>query len=140
MRGPGPGLTAGAVSVGVGAQDRCEEGGVYSVTALGGVQVAPSPAWLQQRLERAGLRAINNVVDITNLVMLELGQPLHAFDSARLQALGGGRLDPAMLDLRPARSGEAFTALDGSEHSLSEEAFVVSYADHAVALAGVMGG
>jgi phenylalanyl-tRNA synthetase beta chain len=104
------------------------------------VQVAPSPAWLQQRLERAGLRAINNVVDITNLVMLELGQPLHAFDSARLQALGGGRLDPAMLDLRPARSGEAFTALDGSEHSLSEEAFVVSYADHAVALAGVMGG
>ncbi|MFM2157783.1 MAG: hypothetical protein RLZZ124_257, partial [Cyanobacteriota bacterium] len=135
-----PTLAAAALPVDTGAQTRIEEGGLYSVTALSGVTVAPSPAWLVQRLERAGLRAINNVVDITNLVMLELGQPLHAFDSARLQALGGGRLDPAMLDLRAARAGEAFTALDGSEHRLNEEAFVVSYADHAVALAGVMGG
>ncbi|MFM7651379.1 MAG: phenylalanine--tRNA ligase subunit beta, partial [Vulcanococcus sp.] len=133
-------LAAKALPVAIAVQNRIEEGGLYSVTALSGVTVGPSPAWLQQRLERAGLRAINNVVDITNLVMLELGQPLHAFDSARLQALGGRRLDPAMLDLRPARSGEAFTALDGSGHSLSEEAFVVSYAEHAVALAGVMGG
>jgi len=134
-----PAVAAAPLPVDTTVQNRIEDGGLYSVTALRGVTVGPSPAWIQQRLERAGLRAINNVVDITNLVMLELGQPLHAFDSERLKTLGGG-LDPARLDLRPARAGEAFTALDGSEHSLSDEAFVVSYADHAVALAGVMGG
>ena len=137
---PAASVEAKPLPVATDVQNRIEEGGLYSVTALTGLTVGPSPAWLQQRLERAGLRAINNVVDITNLVMLELGQPLHAFDSARLQTLGGGRLDPAVLDLRPARAGEGFTALDGSAHSLSDEAFVVSYADHAVALAGVMGG
>jgi len=135
-----PAVAAAPLPVDTTVQNRIEDGGLYSVTALRGVTVGPSPAWIQQRLERAGLRAINNVVDITNLVMLELGQPLHAFDSERLKALGGGRLDPAMLDLRPARAAEPFTALDASEHSLSDEAFVVSYADHAVALAGVMGG
>ena len=135
-----PAVAARPLPVDSAVQSRIEEGGLYSLTALSGLTVAPSPAWLQQRLERAGLRAINNVVDITNLVMLELGQPLHAFDAERLTALGGGRLDPALLDLRPARPAEAFTALDGSDHSLAEEAFVVSYADHAVALAGVMGG
>ena len=134
-----PAVAAAPLPVDTTVQNRIEEGGLYSVTALRGVTVGPSPAWLQQRLERAGLRAINNVVDITNLVMLELGQPLHAFDCERLKDLGGG-LDPARLDLRPARAGEAFTALDGSGHSLSDEAFVVSYADQAVALAGVIGG
>ncbi|MFZ9850697.1 MAG: phenylalanine--tRNA ligase subunit beta, partial [Vulcanococcus sp.] len=137
---PAPTVPAQPLPVAAAVQTRIEEGGLYSVTALSGVSVGPSPAWLQQRLERAGLRAINSVVDVTNLVMLELGQPLHAFDSARLQALAGGRLDPALLDLRPARANEPFTALDGSDHRLAEDALVVSYADHAVALAGVMGG
>jgi len=122
------------------AAARIELGGLFSVTALRNVRVAPSPLWLQQRLERAGLRPINTVVDITNLVMLELGQPLHAFDADRLALLTQGVLDPALLDLRHGRPGEPFTALDGSEHRLTEEAWVVAYGDQPIALAGVIGG
>ena len=120
-------------------QGRIESGGLFSLTALSGLQVAPSPQWLQNRLERAGLRPINNVVDITNLVMLELGQPLHAFDADRLAQLNQGTLSPDLIDLRCGRDGETFIGLDGGEHRLSEEAWVVSYADHPVALAGVIG-
>jgi phenylalanyl-tRNA synthetase beta chain len=129
-----------ALPVPIPVQNRIEAGGLFSVTALSGLQVGPSPQWLQSRLERAGLRPINNVVDITNLVMLEQGQPLHAFDRDRLAALAAGRLDPALLDVRPARPAEPFTGLDGTAHTLSEEALVVGYADHPIALAGVMGG
>ena len=135
-----PAVAAQPLPVDAGAQERIEAGGLFSLTALNGITVAPSPQWLQNRLERAGLRPINTVVDITNLVMLEFGQPLHAFDAAKLAALSGGQADPARLDLRSGRPGEAFKALDGSEHSLSEEAWVVSYADQAIALAGVIGG
>ena len=133
-------VAASPLPVGTDVQDRIEEGGLFSLTALSGVQVGPSPRWLQSRLERAGLRPINNVVDITNLVMLEQGQPLHAFDADRLARLSENQLDPAAIDLRAGRPAEPFTTLDGTEHSLSEEAWVVSYADHAIALAGVMGG
>ena len=133
-------VAASPLPVGTDVQDRIEEGGLFSLTALSGVQVGPSPRWLQSRLERAGLRPINNVVDITNLVMLEQGQPLHAFDADRLARLSENQLDPAAIDLRAGRPAEAFTTLDGTEHSLSEDAWVVSYADHAIALAGVMGG
>ncbi|MDM7958286.1 MAG: phenylalanine--tRNA ligase subunit beta [Synechococcus sp. WH 8007] len=133
-------VAASPLPVGTDVQDRIEEGGLFSLTSLSGVQVGPSPRWLQSRLERAGLRPINNVVDITNLVMLEQGQPLHAFDADRLARLSENQLDPAALDLRAGRPAEAFTTLDGTEHSLSEDAWVVSYADHAIALAGVMGG
>ena len=133
-------VAASPLPVGTDVQDRIEEGGLFSLTALSGVQVGPSPRWLQSRLERAGLRPINNVVDITNLVMLEQGQPLHAFDADRLARLSENQLDPAAIDLRAGRPAEAFTTLDGTEHSLSDEAWVVSYADHAIALAGVMGG
>ena len=135
-----PVVSSEALPVGADVQDRIEDGGLFSLTALSGLKVGPSPRWLQSRLERAGLRPINNVVDITNLVMLEQGQPLHAFDADRLAQLSEGRLDPAAIDLRAGRPGEAFTTLDGSDHSLSEDAWVVSYADHAIALAGVMGG
>ena len=135
-----PAVTASDLPVAAAVQKRIEAGGLFSLTALSDLKVGPSPLWLQQRLERAGLRPINNVVDITNLVMLELGQPLHAFDSDRLADIGSGRLDPAMLDLRPARDGEPFTALDGTTHDLSADALVVSYADEPVALAGVIGG
>jgi phenylalanyl-tRNA synthetase beta chain len=116
-----------------------EAGGLFSVTALGGVRVAPSPPWLRQRLERAGLRSINNVVDVTNLVMLETGQPLHAFDREALARLGDG-LDPASLGVRQARDGERLTTLDGEERALGADALLVTYADHPIALAGVMGG
>lgn len=135
-----PAVVTQALPVPHPVQTRIEAGGLFSVTALSGVQVAPSPPWLQSRLERAGLRPINNVVDITNLVMLEQGQPLHAFDRDRLAALAQAPLDPSLLDVRAARADEAFTGLDGTAHSLTEEALVVGYADHAVALAGVMGG
>ena len=137
---PAPVVAAQPLPVAASVQNRIEAGGLFSVTALSGVNVAPSPQWLQSRLERAGLRPINNVVDITNLVMLEQGQPLHAFDCDRLATLAAARLDPALLDVRPARPAEPFTGLDGTTHTLSEEALVVSYADHAVALAGVIGG
>jgi phenylalanyl-tRNA synthetase beta chain len=117
-----------------------EAGGLFSVTALSGLSVAPSPPWLRQRLERAGVRSINNVVDITNLVMLETGQPLHAFDRQALALLGGGGADPARLGLRQAHGGERLTTLDGEERTLDQEALVVTYADQPIALAGVIGG
>jgi len=135
-----PAVKAEPLPVAAPVQERIEAGGLFSLTALSGIRIAPSPQWLQSRLERAGLRPINNVVDITNLVMLEFGQPLHAFDATKLAALSGGNLDPAQLDLRAGRSDEAFVALDGSEHTLTPEAWVVSYADQAIALAGVIGG
>jgi len=135
-----PAVATQPLPVPAAVQSRIEAGGLFSITALSGVRVGPSPQWLQSRLERAGLRPINTVVDITNLVMLEQGQPLHAFDRDRLAALTAGRLDPALLDVRPARAAEAFTALDGTSHSLSEEALVVGYGEQAVALAGVIGG
>ncbi len=97
-----------------------------------GVRVGPSPAWLQARLHAAGVRPINNVVDVTNYVMLELGQPMHAFDHARLE---GGRLV-----VRRARPNETLVALDGKERALSTEFMVVADASRAQALAGIIGG
>ncbi|MEB3256125.1 MAG: phenylalanine--tRNA ligase subunit beta [Synechococcaceae cyanobacterium] len=132
--------TAQALAPTPAAAAAIEAGGLFSVTALSDVRVAPSPAWLRQRLERAGLRAINNVVDITNLVMLETGQPLHAFDREALARLSGGTAEPSRLGVRAARAGERLTTLDGEERCLSEEALLVTYADQPIALAGVMGG
>ncbi|MFN9658762.1 MAG: phenylalanine--tRNA ligase subunit beta, partial [Cyanobacteriota bacterium] len=102
--------------------------------------VGPSPAWLQTRLTRAGVRPINNVVDLTTLVMLETGQPLHAFDRQSLAERTGGVADPEALGLRQGRAGESFVSLDGETRQLSEEALLVTYADAPIALAGVMGG
>ena len=118
-----------------------EAGGLFSVTTLDDLQVASSPTWLQQRLQKAGIRPINNVVDITNLVMLETGQPLHAFDSKRLAVITGTS-EPQLssLGLRQALDREAFTGLDATEHKLSPEALVVTYGNRPIALAGVMGG
>lgn len=117
-----------------------EQGGLFSVTALEGLRVAPSPGWLKRRLEKAGIRPINNVVDVTNLVMLETGQPLHAFDRDRLAALSGGEARPSALGLRQARPEERFTSLDGEERVLSDVALTVTYGDRPIALAGVIGG
>ena len=135
-----PATTAQPLEASAASQRAMEEGGLFSVTALDGLQVAPSPGWLQRRLEKAGIRPINNVVDITNLVMLETGQPLHAFDQERLAASAGGSLQPAHLGLRQGRPDETLTTLDGEERQLGSDSLVVTCADRPIALAGVMGG
>ena len=96
------------------------------------VRIGPSPAWLVQRLEAAGVRPISNVVDVTNYVMLEMGQPMHAFDLERLR---GPRLV-----IRRAHAGETLTTLDGIERRLDPEVLVIADAERATALGGVMGG
>ena len=96
------------------------------------VRVSPSPAWMAARLEAAGVRPINNVVDVTNYVLLELGHPMHAFD---LDRLAGGELR-----VRPARPGETVRTLDGVERTLRDDMLVIADGARAQAVAGVMGG
>jgi phenylalanyl-tRNA synthetase beta chain len=96
------------------------------------VGVGPSPAWLARRLEAAGVRPINNIVDVTNYVMLAIGQPMHAFDIERLR---GGRLV-----IRRARAGESIRTLDGVDRQLDAEMLVIADAERPVAIGGVMGG
>ncbi len=103
----------------------------YSVRRIRNVKVAASPRWLRERLEMAGLRAINTIVDVTNYVMLETGQPLHAFDAAKVN---GG------VAVRMARKGEKFAALGGREYELGSGSLVIAGPARPVALAGVMGG
>ena len=104
----------------------------YTAHGAREVQVAPSPRWMQNRLRAVGLRPINNVVDVTNYVLMETGQPLHAFDRQRLQ---GNRLR-----VTRAEPGTVFAALDGSRHELSGDDLVIADGAGPVALAGVMGG
>lgn len=104
----------------------------YQALVIKNVTIAPSPAWLQNRLMAAGIRPISNVVDITNYVLLEYGQPLHAFD---FHALATGEIH-----VRRAAEGEAFTTLDGIERTLASEQLVITNGKEPVALAGVMGG
>jgi phenylalanyl-tRNA synthetase beta chain len=104
----------------------------YSARVIRGVRVGPSPAWMVKRLEAVGLRSINNVVDVTNYVLLELGQPLHAFDFDRLE---GKRIV-----VRRALGGERMVAIDGKAYELKPDMLVIADAKHAVAIAGVMGG
>jgi phenylalanyl-tRNA synthetase beta chain len=104
----------------------------YTARMIKGVKIGPSPAWLVKRLEAMGQRSVNNVADITNYVMLEMGQPLHAFD---LQRLRGRRII-----VRAARAGERITTLDGEERDLTPEMLVIADAERPVALAGIKGG
>jgi len=121
--------SAGGVTVGIEDAARC---GRYLGAVVRGVEVKPSPAWLQARLRAVGARPINNVVDATNYVLRELNQPLHAFDLARVR---GGRIG-----VRAARAGERLRTLDGVERALEPAATVITDAEGPVAVAGVMGG
>ena len=123
------GPIAERVSVEIADEDLCSR---YVATLIEDVKLGPSPPWMQERLIAAGMRPINNIVDITNYVMLELGQPLHAFD---FSLLSGGKII-----VRRARPGEKMTTLDGVDHELSPDMLVIADAEGAVALAGVMGG
>lgn len=104
----------------------------YSGRLVEAVRIRPSPAWMQRRLAAAGMRPINNIVDITNYVMLELGQPMHAFDFDRIS---GGEIR-----VRRAREGERFVTLDSKERMLDADMLVIADSAGAVAIAGVMGG
>jgi phenylalanyl-tRNA synthetase beta chain len=109
----------------------------YTARLVRGVKIGPSPDWLRAALEKAGLRSINNVVDVTNYVMLETGQPLHAFDF-RLLAAQASSLPTVVVRL--ARAGEKFVTLDGKEQTLTDQMLLIADETKAVALAGVMGG
>jgi phenylalanyl-tRNA synthetase beta chain len=104
----------------------------YSARVIGEIRVAPSPAWMRARIEACGVRSINNVVDITNYVMLETGQPLHAFDL--------GRLTTRRIVVRTAGERTRFVTLDGIERELVPQDLLICDGDTPVALAGVMGG
>jgi len=104
----------------------------YTAMVIENVKPGPSPKWLADRLKAVGLRPINNIVDVTNFVMMEYGQPLHAFDIARLAG-------PKIV-IRRAKKGEPFAALDGTELKLGTDALVIADAEKPVALAGIMGG
>jgi len=104
----------------------------YAARLIKNVKIGPSPWWLQQRLLAVGMRPISNIVDITNFVMLEYGQPLHAFD---FDKLAGGRIV-----VRRAKFGEKLATLDGVEHQLDSEMLMICDAEKPVAVAGIMGG
>ena len=103
----------------------------FSLRKIDNVNVSPSPQWLRAKLESVGIRSINNIVDISNFVMLELGQPTHAFDSDKLEG---------DINIRLARDGEKFLALDGKSYTLKPDNCVVADQERAVGIGGVMGG
>ncbi|HET8568378.1 MAG TPA: phenylalanine--tRNA ligase subunit beta [Candidatus Limnocylindria bacterium] len=122
-------LDPGLLTVAIEDPSGCRR---FAAAYLEGVRIGPSPAWMQQRLAAAGMRPISNVVDITNYVMLELGQPLHAYDATRLR----GRA----LVARRARHGEHLRTLDGVDRVLRPGDLVIADAERALGLAGIIGG
>ena len=104
----------------------------YAARVVRGITVGPTPAWLRARLEAVGLRSINNIVDVTNYILMEMGQPLHAFDYDRLRQ--------NRIVVRRASAGERFTTLDGVERSLFDDSLLICDGEGPVAIAGIMGG
>ena len=119
----------GLTSVTIEAPDHCPR---YAARVVQGVKIGPSPFWIQDRLRSIGLRAISNVVDVTNFVMMEMGQPLHAFDFDRLAE--------HRIVVRTARTGQVFPTLDGMERTLASDMLMICDGKDPVALAGIMGG
>ncbi len=117
------------LSVAIEAPDLCSR---YAAKVVKNVRIKPSPMWLRMRLAAAGVRPINNIVDITNYVMLEYGQPMHAFDYTQL--------DGSAIRVRRATDGEQFKSLDDIDHTLDSTMLVIADSKKACALAGVMGG
>ncbi len=105
---------------------------LYTAVAIKGVKIAPSPEWLRRDLEAVGLRSINNVVDVTNYVLMEYGQPLHSFDAAKIRG--------KKIVVRQAENGEEIQTLDEKKYRLTPEATLICDGEGAVALAGIMGG
>ncbi|HEX3551901.1 MAG TPA: phenylalanine--tRNA ligase subunit beta [Thermoanaerobaculia bacterium] len=125
----GPERAADAARVTIDDLEGCPR---FTARLVRGVRIGPSPEWLRRRLESIGLRPINNVVDVTNFILWELGQPLHAYDFAKLAG--------AELIVRRARAGETLVTLDGVDRELDPEILVIADAERPVGLAGVMGG
>lgn len=123
-----------AVAVQINDVELCPR---YTGRIINGIKVGPSPNWLRHSLEAVGIRSINNIVDVTNHVMLECGQPLHAFDYHLIARNAAGR--PAVV-IRRATDGEKFTTLDGKEHELNAGNLLIADQEKGIALAGVMGG
>lgn len=126
---PGIGSVESEIQIQVLDPDLCPR---YAVRVVKDIRIAPSPRWLRRRLAAAGVRPINNIVDITNYVMIEMGQPMHAFDLAKLE---GG-----IIQVRRAQAGETIVTLDDKQRSLTEDMLVIADAKKPVAVAGVMGG
>ena len=129
LRADGASGTVDGVTITIADRAGCPR---YTAAVIRGVKVGPSPAWLKDRLEAVGARSINNVVDATNYLMFENGQPLHAFD---LKNVRGGRII-----VRRAMPGETLTTLDGQERKLTPDMCVIADGEGATGLAGVMGG
>ena len=127
------------MSVKIDAKKACPR---YIGVRISGVKVGPSPWWIKRRLMSAGVRPINNLVDITNYVMLETGQPMHVFDTGKLKLplAKGGQGGFPTIHVRFARFGEKMMALDGKTYELDDKILVIADAERPIAVAGVMGG
>jgi phenylalanyl-tRNA synthetase beta chain len=117
------------ISVEILDRDKCKR---YCARVVKNVKIGPSPEWMRHRLEACGVRAINNIVDITNYVLLEYGQPMHAFD---IRDIAGGKIS-----VRRAENGEVIKTLDEQERTLADNDLVIADSEKAIAIAGVMGG
>ncbi len=125
----------GRVAVEIADRELCPR---YTARLIRGIKIAPSPDWLKTALEKIGIRSISNVVDVTNYVMMEVGQPLHAFDFNLLEKAPGDA-HPAIV-VRRAAEGEKFMTLDGQERTLTDPMLLIADKTKPIALAGVMGG